>query len=573
MNSGLRQATDKVANSPSNTEARYGIIRRGTAGSTVQKSRLSIVNTAIPEQDAEMRQKENIVASQPSGSSSSSQSESATAQEFGRRSFVPKQPSPAALELMRLRTPRPMDTVMENKNASNDKKTLQRLSTIDEEEPASGLERPKLQDKTAVPYQTSDSQSEKPGSPMPNTREGFNPQLRRLQIAQASQRMQELLARAESAGKESKAALQEANTINPKRLLDEDDLVSGPSPKRLQLHSTLATTPSDPSDPHIVQKSAKRSLEEDQPVSSPKRLQLQGNVTPPQCPGSSSTLKNGYDDSTYMEASRRMQALIAMEVSAANENKAAVQPPNPPDHTTKGALEEDEPEMPQMDGPCDDVPPPSPSRSRNPWSRLARNRASPYRQRVNSPLRAQFHNALAIRPRVGPSGHGGDFSVGQTYQAPNFAHANVVDNRYEDGEVRRYGAGESYRPYNRDRSDRSPRPRSPVRDRGDRGDRGRTPPVASDSYVPGRSPRRRSRSADRGDRYRDSRDTRDRDRSRDGRTWRRDRSRSRPRSPIRRASPPRRSPPRRSPPRYGSPRRDERPRSPRRDYDRDRDMR
>ncbi|KAL2157032.1 hypothetical protein VTH06DRAFT_7946, partial [Thermothelomyces fergusii] len=57
---------------------------------------------------------------------------------------------------------------------------------------------------------------------------------------------------------------------------------------------------------------------------------------------------------------------------------------------------------------------------------------------------------------------------------------------YEDGEVRRYGAGESYRPFNRDR-DRSPPPRirSPLRDRG------RSPlPVTSDSYVPARSPLR-----------------------------------------------------------------------------------
>ncbi|KAM7208574.1 hypothetical protein V8F20_000997 [Naviculisporaceae sp. PSN 640] len=126
--------------------------------------------------------------------------------------------------------------------------------------------------------------------------------------------------------------------------------------------------------------------------------------------------------------------------------------------------------------------------------------------------------------------------------------------RYEDGEVRRYGAGESYRPYNRDRSPRPARSpprsmRSPVRDR----DRGRTPPGGSDSYVPGRSPpRRRSRSNDR---------FRRRERSRDPEPWRRrERSRSRPRSPIRRSSPPprQRSPMRRSPPRFSSPRRDER---------------
>ena len=119
------------------------------------------------------------------------------------------------------------------------------------------------------------------------------------------------------------------------------------------------------------------------------------------------------------------------------------------------------------------------------------------------------------------------------------------DDRYEDGEVRRYGAGESYRPFNRARS---PRPtRSPQRERG------RTPTGASDSYVPNRSPRRRSRSADRF-RYRE------RSGGRDGDAWRRrDRSRSRARSPVRRASPtPRRSSPRRSPRRYSSPKRDDR---------------
>lgn len=139
--------------------------------------------------------------------------------------------------------------------------------------------------------------------------------------------------------------------------------------------------------------------------------------------------------------------------------------------------------------------------------------------------------------------------------------------RYEDGEVLRYGAGESYRPFNRDR-DRSPRrPRSPLRDRErdrDRDHRGRTPPVTSDSYVPNRSPRRRSRSPDR---YRAP----DRARDTGGESWRRrDSSRGRIRSPVRRLSP-RRSP-RRSPNRYSpAPRRDDRfdrVRSPRRDFDR-----
>ncbi|KAI2617402.1 hypothetical protein GGR54DRAFT_607623 [Hypoxylon sp. NC1633] len=133
-----------------------------------------------------------------------------------------------------------------------------------------------------------------------------------------------------------------------------------------------------------------------------------------------------------------------------------------------------------------------------------------------------------------------------------------VSRRYDDGEVTRYGAGESYRPFNSNRSPR--RARSPPRGRS-------PPPQDSDRYVPGRSPRRRSRSADRyrRDLSRDRRDTRDM-----GDSWRRrDRSRSIRRSPMRR-SPARRSPPRRSPPpRRFSPRRDDRDRlrSPRRGYD------
>ncbi|KAH7311735.1 hypothetical protein B0I35DRAFT_463049 [Stachybotrys elegans] len=152
--------------------------------------------------------------------------------------------------------------------------------------------------------------------------------------------------------------------------------------------------------------------------------------------------------------------------------------------------------------------------------------------------------------------------------------------RYDDGEVVRYGAGESWRPT--PRGDRSPprRPRSPMRDIRDvrdirdmrdprdvrdrpRSPRPRSPrprsPImsASDSYVPGRyPPRRRSRSG--GDRYRG-------DRSRES-----PRRRERTRTP-----PPRRSPPRRSLSRRGSPIRDdryERPRSPpRRDWERDRE--
>ncbi|KAI1388428.1 uncharacterized protein F4822DRAFT_402819 [Hypoxylon trugodes] len=128
--------------------------------------------------------------------------------------------------------------------------------------------------------------------------------------------------------------------------------------------------------------------------------------------------------------------------------------------------------------------------------------------------------------------------------------------RYDDGEVTRYGAGESYRPFNSNRSPR--RARSPPRGRSP------PPPLDSDRYIPSRSPRRRSRSADRYRREpsRDRRDTRELG----GDSWRRrDRSRSLRRSPPRRS--PRRSPPRRSPPpRRFSPRRDDRDRmrSPRR---------
>ncbi|KAI0965984.1 hypothetical protein F4678DRAFT_450974 [Xylaria arbuscula] len=148
--------------------------------------------------------------------------------------------------------------------------------------------------------------------------------------------------------------------------------------------------------------------------------------------------------------------------------------------------------------------------------------------------------------------------------------------RYDDGEVTRYGAGESYRPYNSNRSPRrarSPPPR----------ERPRSPPPDSDRYVPDRAPRRRSRSTDRYRRdpsrdrrdLRDVRDMRDMRDMRDtgGDSWRRDdRGRAPRRSPPRR-SPPRRSPLRRSPPRRFSPRRDDRdrdrdrPRSPRRAFD------
>ncbi|KAK8039413.1 hypothetical protein PG993_007824 [Apiospora rasikravindrae] len=160
--------------------------------------------------------------------------------------------------------------------------------------------------------------------------------------------------------------------------------------------------------------------------------------------------------------------------------------------------------------------------------------------------------------------------------------------RYDDGEVTRYGAGESYRPFN-DRADRERperperpdrRPRSPprpVRSPPPR-ERARTPPALdNDRYIPDRdrdrTPRRRSRSP--------GRFRRDRSREREadrpaagGDSWRRPRERTR--SPARRPSPPpqRRSPLRRNspPPRRFSPRRDirddrDRPRSPRRVYD------
>lgn len=168
-----------------------------------------------------------------------------------------------------------------------------------------------------------------------------------------------------------------------------------------------------------------------------------------------------------------------------------------------------------------------------------------------------------------PSFHPATFNT----ERPQRLRTNRYMTRYEDGEVLRYGAGESYRPFNnggRDR-ERSPPPRrvrspmrarSPIRDR-DRDLRARTPPIASDSYVPNRSPRRRSRSPDR---YRGP----DRARDMGGESWRRrDNSRARIRSPVRRISP-RRSP-RRSPGRFSpGPRRDDRfdrARSPRRDFD------
>jgi hypothetical protein len=160
-------------------------------------------------------------------------------------------------------------------------------------------------------------------------------------------------------------------------------------------------------------------------------------------------------------------------------------------------------------------------------------------------------------PNTTPLGHPGGFHP-YHMRAPPIARTQKTNDehspRYEDGEVRRFGAGESYRPFNRDRSPRAARSPPP------RDSRARTPPPSDRYKPPERSPRRRSRS---GDRFRQ------RERSREADTWRRrerDRSRSRPRSARR--SPPRRSPSRRSPPHFGYARRDDRgdrARSPRRD--------
>ncbi|KAK5660810.1 hypothetical protein OQA88_12178 [Cercophora sp. LCS_1] len=81
----------------------------------------------------------------------------------------------------------------------------------------------------------------------------------------------------------------------------------------------------------------------------------------------------------------------------------------------------------QMDGANDDMPPPSIPTNRD----------------------GRFMN-LAFRPRPGAGGQGGGLSIQRTDPVPNRAYADTNDDRYEDGEVRRYGAGESYRPYNRD---------------------------------------------------------------------------------------------------------------------------
>ncbi|KAK8148619.1 hypothetical protein G3M48_009644 [Beauveria asiatica] len=173
--------------------------------------------------------------------------------------------------------------------------------------------------------------------------------------------------------------------------------------------------------------------------------------------------------------------------------------------------------------------------------------------------------------------------------------------RFDDGEVVRYGAGESWRPTPRDRSPRRARSPARSRDRGPpRSPRARSPPPrprspgmgsgpgGSDSYVPGRYvPRRRSRSIG-------FRRDRSRDRGGHDSPRRRDRTRSpllslpsrtplparspMRRSPVHRSPPPgRRSPlPPRSPLRRASPIRDMRfdrdrpPRSPGRDWARDR---
>ncbi|OAR01821.1 hypothetical protein LLEC1_00666 [Akanthomyces lecanii] len=140
------------------------------------------------------------------------------------------------------------------------------------------------------------------------------------------------------------------------------------------------------------------------------------------------------------------------------------------------------------------------------------------------------------------------------------------DGRFDDGEVVRYGAGESWRPTPRDRSPRRHRSPARSRERGPpRSPRPRSPPLrprspgmgssagagsgpgGSDSYVPGRYvPRRRSRSIG-------FRRERSRDRVVADSPRRRDRTRSplsalAPRSPLPTRSPMRRSPLHRSPP-------------------------
>ncbi|KAI9898092.1 hypothetical protein N3K66_006452 [Trichothecium roseum] len=156
--------------------------------------------------------------------------------------------------------------------------------------------------------------------------------------------------------------------------------------------------------------------------------------------------------------------------------------------------------------------------------------------------------------------------------------------RFDDGEVVRYGAGESWRPTPRGGGgagggpgapgERSPRrPRSPrERDRSrPRSPRPRSPPISSDSYIPGRyQVRRRSQSrgpVTGGDRYR--RDARSRER--ESPPPRRERTRS----PMRRPTPRRSVSRRRGTPRRGPspPRGDryDRPRSPPRQWERDRE--
>lgn len=187
--------------------------------------------------------------------------------------------------------------------------------------------------------------------------------------------------------------------------------------------------------------------------------------------------------------------------------------------------------------------------------------------------RAPSKCSICLRLLELPSNHEDRVAHYDRYES-YYSRTNSRITRYDDGEIIRYGAGESYRPFNNRDRDRSPRrARSPLRDRDrerdrerdrDRDHRPRTPPIGSDSYVPNRSPRRRSRSADR---YRGP------DRARDvgGESWRRrDNSRGRLRSPPVRRISPRRSP-RRSPGRYSPPmRRDDRfdrARSPRREFE------
>ena len=209
------------------------------------------------------------------------------------------------------------------------------------------------------------------------------------------------------------------------------------------------------------------------------------------------------------------------------------------------------------------------------WRRRSRREVESSVQQIRHP--AIFEPPRGLRRDTTTSHGAGSWTkVGYIQVSLGMKSQMLISQRFNDGEVVRYGAGESWRPTPRGgpERDRSPprRARSPGRDRDrsrPRSPRPRSPVVSgSDSYVPGRyAPRRRSQS--RGPPVRAD-------------TYRRERSRDResPRRRDRTRSPPRRSPPSRSLSRRGTPRRIspgrgdryERPRSPpRRDWDRERD--